>query len=70
MLSAQRVTEEWKTATEKQRAAMIIATVDKIRAESDLLDFDIQSIQKFENLAKDAGQLKPIFDLVLRLLRK
>ena len=49
---------------------MIVATVNKIRAESDLLDFDLQSIQKFENLAKDAGQLKPIFDIVLRLLRK
>ena len=70
LLSAQRATEEWKAATEKERAAMVIATVNKIRAESDLLDFDIQSIQKFENLAKDAGQLKPIFDLVLRLLRK
>lgn len=70
LLSAQRATEEWKTATERERVAMIVATVDKIRAESDLLDFDIQSIQKFENLAKDAGQLKPIFDLLLRLLRK
>lgn len=70
LLSAQRATEEWKAATEKERVAMIIASVNKIRSESDLLDFDIQSIQKFENLAKDAGQLKPIFDLVLRLLRK
>ena len=70
LLSAQRATEEWKAATEKERVAMIIASVNKIRSESDLLDFDLQSIQKFENLAKDAGQLKPIFDLVLRLLRK
>lgn len=70
LLSAQRVTEEFKAATEKERAAMIIATVNKVRAESDLLDFDLQSIQKFENLAKDAGQLRPIFELVLRLLRK
>ena len=70
LLSMQRATEEYKAATEKERAAMIVATVNKIRAESDLLDFDVQSIQKFENLAKDAGQLKPIFDLVLRLLRK
>lgn len=70
LLSAQRATEEWKASTEKERASMIVATVNKIRAESDLLDFDLQSIQKFDNLAKDAGQLKPIFDLVLRLLRK
>jgi hypothetical protein len=70
LLSSQRATEEYKAATERERAAMIVATVNKIRLESDLLDFDIQSIQKFENLAKDAGQLKPIFDLVLRLLRK
>jgi hypothetical protein len=70
LLSAQRATEEYKKATEKERASMIVATVNKIRAESDLLDFDLQSIQKFENLAKDAGQLKPIFDIVLRLLRK
>jgi hypothetical protein len=70
LLSSQRATEEYKTATEKARAAMIVATVNKIRSESELLDFDLQSIQKFENLAKDAGQLKPIFDIVLRLLRK
>jgi hypothetical protein len=70
LLSAQRATEEYKAATEKERAAMIFVTVNKIRAESDLLDFDLQSIQKFENLAKDAGQLKPLFDLVLRILRK
>jgi hypothetical protein len=70
LLSAQRMTQEYQAATEKERASMIIATVNKIRAESDLLDFDLQSIQKFENLARDAGQLKPIFDIVLRLLRK
>lgn len=70
LLSMQRMTEEFKAATEKERAAMIVATVNKIRSESDLLDFDLQSIQKFENLAKDAGQLKPIFDIVLRMLRK
>jgi hypothetical protein len=70
LLSMQRATEEYRAATEKERADMIRATVNKIRSESDLLDFDLQSIQKFENLAKDAGQLKPIFDIVLRLLRK
>lgn len=70
LLSAQRATEEYKAATEKERASMIVATINKIRSESELLDFDLQSIQKFENLAKDAGQLKPIFDIVLRMLRK
>lgn len=70
LLSMQLQTEQWRALTQKQQEAMIAATIDKVRKETSLLDFDLQSIQKFENLAKDAGQLKPLFEFVLRMLRR
>jgi CRISPR/Cas system CSM-associated protein Csm2 small subunit len=70
LLSQQLATESWRTLTQAQQEKMLKATIEKVRAETSLLNFDLKSIQKFENLAKDAGQLKPLFEFVLRLLRK
>lgn len=70
LLSQQLATETWRTLTQAQQEKMLKATIEKVQAETDLLNFDLQSIRKFENLAKDAGQLKPLFEFVLRMLRR
>lgn len=70
LLSQQLATESWRTLTQAQQEKMLKATIEKVQAETNLLNFDLASIQKFENLAKDAGQFKPLFDVILRLLRR
>jgi len=70
LLSQQLATESWRTLTQAQQEKMLKATIEKVNSETQLLNFDLQSIQKFENLAKDAGQLKPLFEFVLRMLRR
>lgn len=70
LLSQQLATESWRTLTQAQQEKMLKATIEKVRSETALLNFDLKSIQKFENLAKDAGQLKPLFEFVLRMLRR
>ena len=70
LLSQQLATESWRTLTQAQQEKMLKATIEKVKSETDLLNFDLKSIQKFENLAKDAGQLKPLFEVILRMLRR
>ena len=70
LLSQQLATESWRTLTQAQQEKMLKATIEKVKSETDLLNFDLKSIQKFENLAKDAGQLKPLFEMILRMLRR
>lgn len=70
LLSQQLATESWRTLTQAQQEKMLKATIEKVQSETSLLNFDLQSIRKFENLAKDAGQLKPLFEFVLRMLRR
>jgi len=42
----------------------IIATVQKIKRETQLLDFSIEAIRNFDNLGKNVEQVKPILDLI------
>lgn len=70
LLSQQLATESWRTLTQAQQEKMLKATIEKVQAETNLLNFDLKSIEKFENFAKDAGQLKPLFELILRMLRR
>jgi hypothetical protein len=42
----------------------IIATVQKIKRETQLLDFSIEAMRNFDNLGKNVEQLKPIIDLI------
>jgi hypothetical protein len=42
----------------------IIATVRKLKSETQLLDFSIEAMKNFDNLGKNVEQLKPIIDLI------
>jgi len=48
----------------------IIATVQKIKRETQLLDFSIDAMRNFDNLGKNVEQLKPIIDLIKPFLTR
>ena len=48
----------------------IIATVQKIKRETQLLDFSIEAMRNFDNLGKNVEQLKPIIDLIKPFLTR
>ena len=47
LLSQQLATESWRTLTQAQQEKMLKATIEKVKSETDLLNFDLKSIQKF-----------------------
>ena len=49
---------------QKEIEQQIIATVQKLKRETQLLDFSIEAMKNFDNLGKNVEQLKPIIDLV------
>jgi hypothetical protein len=49
---------------QKEIEQQIIATVQKIKRETQLLDFSIDAMRNFDNLGKNVEQLKPIIDLI------
>lgn len=57
-----------KSAAEQMK--VFVATVGKIESEKTLLGFDISAAKSMGNLGRDMGQLKPLFDLLLRVLRR
>jgi hypothetical protein len=54
-------TQNWNA---KEIEQQIIATVQKIKRETQLLDFSIDAMRNFDNLGKNVEQLKPIIDLI------
>jgi len=48
----------------------IIATVQKLKRETQLLDFSIDAMRNFDNLGKNVEQLKPIIDLIKPFLTR
>jgi len=49
---------------QKEIEQQIIATVQKLKRETQLLDFSIDAIRNFDNIGKNVEQLKPILDLI------
>lgn len=48
----------------------IIATTQKIKRETDLLDLSLEAMRNFDNLGKNVEQLKPIIDLMKPFLTR
>jgi hypothetical protein len=55
---------------QKEIEQQIIATVQKIKRETQLLDFSIEAMRNFDNLGKNVEQLKPIIDLIKPFLTR
>lgn len=48
----------------------LAAIISKLKSETSLLNFDIDAASKLGNVGREAGQLKPIFDILRGLIRK
>lgn len=49
--------------------AQLNAQINKLVAETSLVHYDIEAISKMGNIGREAGQLKPIFELLLNIAR-
>jgi hypothetical protein len=70
MLWAQEGLLKKQGLTESKRLDNIVATTDKLAKETDLLEYDIKAVQDLGNLGREFSQLKPIFDILLRAMRR
>ena len=43
--------------------------VAKLKAETKLLDFDIEAASNLGNIGRESGQLKPIADILISILK-
>lgn len=55
-------------ATQQQVRDQLIATVQKLTAETDLIKFDIKAAQLLDNLGREAKQLEPIVNILKMFL--
>jgi hypothetical protein len=55
---------------QKEIEQQIIATVQKLKSETTLLNFSIDAIRNFDNLGKNVEQLKPVLDLIKPLITR
>ena len=56
--------------TESQRYEQVKAMVSKIRSETKLLDFDVDSAESLGNAGRLGKEVKPFFDMLRGILRK
>lgn len=59
-----------ETGNTKQATLNLVATVKKLKAETSLLDLDIDAAKLLDNLGRESKQLQPVVDVVRSLLRK
>jgi len=59
-----------KGLTEAQSREVMLKTIQKLTKETELLDFDISAAESVGNLGREAGQLKPVIDLLLRSMKR
>ena len=58
-----------KGKSEVEARKIMVETIQKLQKESKILDFDIKAIEDMNNIGRTAGQLKPIFDVLIPLLK-
>lgn len=57
------------TATSEQQQQLLNATVRKVVSETTLNNLDIKAATSLGNIGRDAGQLKPIIDMLISAIR-
>jgi len=65
--SADLLIEQAQTQTDVR--IQLRALAEKLVSETALNQMDIDAAEKFENLGREAGQLKPFFDLLVSAIR-
>ena len=56
-------------ATQGWVRSQLSAAISKLNSENDLLRLDISAADKVSNLGREAGQLKPVIDIIVSILR-
>lgn len=64
LLKEQADTAYQKGQTEVEVRKQIAATIDKLRKETKLMDFDVQAAESLDNIGRSSRELKPIVDMV------
>ena len=70
MLADQAALFAQKGETEVQIRKQIGATVLKLKAETSLLNFDVDAAKLLDNLGRESKQLQPVVDVIRSILRK
>ena len=62
-----------KTAQETQSQTItqkvLVQTVQKLKAETSLLDFDVEAARSLDNIGRESRQLKPIVDIIRAVVK-
>jgi hypothetical protein len=59
---------EAKTYTEQERDTLIRETIEKIKAETGIMNFELKAIESLNNLGKETQQVKPLMDILKTML--
>lgn len=69
-ISSQIGLMDQQNLTETEKRANLRAMISKLNAETDLLNLDKQAAEDLGNIGREAGQLKPIVDILRSFIRK
>jgi hypothetical protein len=58
-----------ETGNTKQATAVGVATVKKLKAETSLLDLDVDAAKSLDNIGRESRQLKPIVDIIRAVIK-
>jgi outer membrane murein-binding lipoprotein Lpp len=64
LLKEQADTAYQKGQTEVEVRKQIAATIDKLRKETKLMDFDVQAAESLDNIGRTSKEMKPIVDMI------
>jgi len=70
MLNQQAQLMSAQNTTEAQRQTVLQNQAKLILAQTGLAHLDLKAAESFGNLGREAGQLKPVVDIIRSLLRK
>jgi len=59
-----------ETGNTKQATVNLVATVKKLKAETDLLNLDVEAAKLLDNIGRESKQLQPVVDVIRSLIRK
>lgn len=68
-LKSQDALNKQRGLTEEQSRSLMYTQALKIFKETDLLNLDISAASKMENIGREAGQLRPIIEILMSVIR-
>ena len=58
-----------KGTSEVQAREQMVATIKKLKADTELLDLDISAAKTLQNIGRGTKELKPVIDLILSVVK-